>query len=82
VRFTVEDTGRGIAAEKLSSVFEPFVQIDRHLNPESQQGVGLGLAISHDLAVAMNGDLTVKSQVGVGSLFTLTLPRAKPTEQS
>ena len=76
VRITVRDTGRGIPAERLDTIFEPFVQIDRHLTHESQQGVGLGLAISRDLARAMDGDLTVESAVGEGSTFTLILPRA------
>lgn len=43
---------------------------------EERQGIGLGLAISRELARAMNGDLTVESVVGSGSVFTLTLPRA------
>jgi signal transduction histidine kinase len=71
----ITDTGRGIPAEKLESIFEPFVQVDRHLTQSSNQGVGLGLAISRDLAQAMGGDITVESRVGVGSTFTLTLPR-------
>ncbi|HEY7877023.1 MAG TPA: PAS domain-containing sensor histidine kinase [Gemmatimonadaceae bacterium] len=70
----VRDTGRGIPAEKLASVFEPFVQIDRQATHASQQGVGLGLAISRDLARAMGGELTAQSIVGEGSTFTLTLP--------
>ena len=76
IRVHVHDTGRGIAAEQLERVFEPFVQIDRHLTRQAQQGVGLGLAISRELARAMGGDLTVESRVGEGSRFTLTLPRA------
>jgi len=79
VRVLVRDTGRGIPPEKLATVFEPFVQVDRHLTHESQQGVGLGLAISRDLARAMGGDLTAESTVGVGSTFMLTLPRASAT---
>jgi len=74
VALRVADTGRGIPNEKLASVFEPFVQIDRHATHDSQQGVGLGLAISRHLARAMGGDLTVVSVVGAGSTFTLTLP--------
>ncbi len=74
VAVRVADTGRGIPVEKLASVFEPFVQIDRQSTPGSQQGVGLGLAISRHLARAMGGDLTVVSAVGVGSTFTLVLP--------
>ena len=74
VSFTVADTGIGIPPEKLESVFEPFVQIDPMLTRTSQ-GVGLGLAISRDLARGMGGDLRVESRLGVGSSFVLTLPR-------
>jgi signal transduction histidine kinase len=77
VHITVRDTGRGIAPDKLHLVFDPFVQVDRHLTPMSQQGVGLGLAISRDLAQGMGGSLTARSQPGVGSEFELTLPRVR-----
>jgi PAS domain S-box-containing protein len=76
VDFVVKDTGRGIPSDRLVHIFEPFVQIDRHLNHESQQGVGLGLSISKDLARGMHGDLVVESEVAVGSTFTLSLPRS------
>jgi signal transduction histidine kinase len=76
VSITVTDTGRGIPVERLASIFEPFVQIDRHLSPESQQGIGLGLSISRNLARQMGGDLTVVSTVGTGSTFRLVLPAA------
>lgn len=76
VRLRVRDTGIGIPADKLDAIFNPFVQVGRHKMEESQQGVGLGLAISRDLARGMNGDLTVESVVGEGSTFTLSLPRA------
>jgi signal transduction histidine kinase len=72
---SVADTGRGIAADKLTRVFEPFVQVDQRLT-RPHEGVGLGLAISRDLARGMRGDLAVESIVGVGSTFTLTLPAA------
>jgi len=72
----VRDTGRGIAPEKLASIFEPFVQVDRRYKRE-QDGIGLGLAISRELARAMDGDLTVESREGVGSTFVLRLPRAE-----
>jgi signal transduction histidine kinase len=75
VAISVEDTGIGIMADKLASVFEPFVQVDSTLT-RTQEGVGLGLAISRDLARGMGGDLFVKSEVGVGSTFTLTLRAA------
>ena len=71
----VRDTGRGIAADKRARVFDPFVQVDRHLTPSSHQGVGLGLSISRDLAKGMGGQLTVESEVGRGSTFTLSLRR-------
>jgi signal transduction histidine kinase len=51
------------------------VQVDRHLTPTGQQGVGLGLAISRDLARAMGGDIEVTNAVNEGSTFVLTLPR-------
>ena len=78
VRMRVRDTGRGIPAERLEEIFDPFVQLDRRrgLVDASRQGVGLGLAISRELARAMGGDVTVESTPGVGSTFTLRLPRA------
>jgi signal transduction histidine kinase/DNA-binding response OmpR family regulator len=76
VRVRVTDTGVGVRLLDLDRVFEPFVQVDRHLTTATQQGVGLGLSISRDLARAMHGDLTLQSTEGVGSTFTLTLPIA------
>ena len=72
---TVRDTGRGIAADALERVFEPFVQVDARLT-RTQDGIGLGLAISRDLARGMGGDLMAESTLGVGSTFTLSLPAA------
>jgi signal transduction histidine kinase len=69
----VSDTGPGIPREKLESIFEPFVQLSSGL-ADRRGGVGLGLAISRDLARAMAGDLSVESTVGIGSQFTLALP--------
>jgi signal transduction histidine kinase len=70
----VADTGVGIAADKLEAIFEPFMQVTSGLAGRDS-GVGLGLAISRDLARGMAGDLTVESELGVGSTFTLRLPR-------
>jgi len=69
----VEDTGRGIPAEKLEAIFEPYQQsaADDH-----QLGTGLGLAISRQLARLMGGDLTAESEIGAGSRFTVWLPIA------
>jgi signal transduction histidine kinase len=75
VRFTVTDTGRGIAAEQLRMIFEPFVQVGQRL-AGTEVGTGLGLAISRELARGMGGDLIVESTLGVGSVFSLTLPCA------
>lgn len=59
----------------LRGVFEPFVQVDARLT-RTQDGIGLGLAISRDLARGMGGDLMAESTLGVGSTFTLSLPAA------
>jgi signal transduction histidine kinase len=72
---SVHDTGQGIARDKLEWIFEPFVQVDRRYKRE-QEGIGLGLAISRELARAMRGDLTAKSAEKQGSTFELRLPRS------
>lgn len=77
VAFEVEDTGIGIPPEHIEAIFEPFTQVGRSLT-SAHEGAGLGLAISRELARAMEGDLTVVSTVGEGSTFVLTLPRAAP----
>ena len=74
VAIRVADTGRGIAPDKLGTIFDPFVQVDTRLT-RTAGGTGLGLAISRDLARGMAGELTAESELGVGSTFTLTLPR-------
>jgi signal transduction histidine kinase len=74
VRIQVRDTGIGIPADRLKSIFEPFVQVRADFT-RTRDGTGLGLAISRDLARGMGGDLTVESVLGEGSTFTLTLPR-------
>jgi len=73
----VRDTGVGMPADKLETIFEPFVQLDRGQSPQNV-GTGLGLAISRDLARAMGGDLTATSAPDEGSTFTLTVPRRAP----
>lgn len=75
VSLRVTDDGLGIPADKLDAIFEPFVQVDRAYSSTKHQGTGLGLSISRDLARRMNGDLTVRSELGKGSTFELTLPR-------
>jgi signal transduction histidine kinase len=75
VSVRVKDTGIGIQPIDNDRVFEPFVQIDPHLTPPTQQGIGLGLSISRDLARTMDGELTLERTDEAGSLFLLTLPR-------
>lgn len=70
----VRDTGRGIAAEHIEQIFQPFVQVSGA--SDARAGVGLGLATSRHLARRMGGDILVESAQGVGSTFTLRLPAA------
>ena len=70
-RISVHDTGSGIAPGDLDRAFQPFEQVSR----TSTQGAGLGLAISRSLAELHGGALTATSELGIGSVFTLTLPR-------
>ncbi len=72
---TVRDTGPGVPRDRVDDIFEPFVQLGRSLST-GPEGTGLGLAISRDLARAMDGDVTLETEPGVGSLFTLSLPKA------
>jgi signal transduction histidine kinase len=75
-RIAVRDTGCGIPKEHLHRIFDAFVQLDRDRIEPRQRGVGLGLAISRELVQAMGGDLTVTSELGAGSVFTISLPTA------
>ena len=73
-RFQVDviDTGIGIPEEKLECIFDPFVQADNSTTRQFE-GTGLGLAISARLAKALGGNVTVTSELGVGSTFTVTV---------
>ena len=79
VRISVRDNGRGIPPSRLSSIFEPFVQVDQE-HTRDKEGLGLGLAISRELARNMDGDVEVESELGRGSTFTLVLPRGQTAE--
>jgi signal transduction histidine kinase len=73
IAIVVHDSGIGIPPEKLETIFQPFVQLA--MDPAGRHdGVGLGLAISRDLARGMGGDLVAASALGNGAAFTLTLP--------
>lgn len=78
LRFTVSDTGRGIAPEALERIFDAFQQADPQ-TARTHGGTGLGLTISRRLAGLMGGVLTVASQPGQGATFTLHLPFARGT---
>ncbi|HEU0076479.1 MAG TPA: ATP-binding protein, partial [Longimicrobiaceae bacterium] len=73
----VEDTGIGIPPDQVEGVFQRFVQVETG-RTRTRGGAGLGLTISRELAVRMGGDLTLHSEVGVGSTFTLWLPAHPP----
>ncbi len=79
VTIDVEDTGAGIAPEQRRRVFDPFVQVDA-TSTRREGGTGLGLTISRRLARAMGGDLTLRSESGKGSRFTLWLPSGSADE--
>jgi signal transduction histidine kinase len=62
-----KDTGAGIPKEDITKVFDPFYTT-------KEKGTGLGLAVSYDIIKKMNGALDIESQIGKGSVFTITLP--------
>jgi len=74
VEFRVRDTGPGIPSDQLDRIFEPFSRLHR-AEATSQDGTGLGLTISRRLAALLGGEITVDSELGQGSTFSLRLPR-------
>jgi signal transduction histidine kinase len=72
-QFSVQDTGIGIAKEELENIFKAFVQLDSGLN-RAQDGTGLGLSLVYHLTELHNGHISVESEIGKGSRFTVSLP--------
>jgi two-component system sensor histidine kinase BarA len=77
IAMAVSDTGPGIPADQLETIFEKFLQIDQSKTRE-HSGTGLGLAISRELATILGGSIKAESKVGTGSTFTVTLPVRAP----
>ena len=77
VVFSVSDTGIGIAREHLARIFEEFGQVDGPLQRQVK-GTGLGLPLARKLARLLGGDVQVRSEPGVGSTFTATIPARFP----
>jgi PAS domain S-box-containing protein len=71
--FQVKDTGIGIAPDQQQHLFQPFTQVDPSIN-RSYNGLGLGLTLSQQFCRMMGGEITVSSQLGLGSTFTVYLP--------
>jgi len=77
VAFEVSDTGPGIAREHLDRVFDAFWQVDQRMTRKSG-GTGLGLSVARQLARLLGGDVSVRSTIGEGSIFTVDLPHNAP----
>lgn len=79
VRFSVKDTGIGIAPEHVQTLFQDYVQVES-AHQKRLRGVGLGLALCKKFAELLGGQVSVTSEVGVGSTFSLEIPLLLPTK--
>jgi signal transduction histidine kinase len=77
ILLSISDSGRGIPADRLETIFEPFTQLEPTLT-RTMEGIGLGLAISRQLLRGMGSDVKVESTPGVGSRFSVLLRAAAP----
>jgi signal transduction histidine kinase len=80
IHFEVRDSGPGIPAEALERVFDRFYQVDRSRAGGARHGAGLGLAIVQEIVQAHGGRISVRSQPGHGTAFSMVLPLAPPAE--
>ena len=80
VSFKVIDTGEGMSEEGASKIFEVYTQAERSTSAK-HGGTGLGLPLSREMSQMMGGDITLTTELGVGSVFTLKLPRACPQDE-
>ena len=80
-KMAVQDSGIGIPADSVDSIFEPFKQVDSS-DTRRQQGTGLGLSIVKSLIVMMGGTIDITTAIGLGSTFTIVLPRMGPREKT
>jgi len=79
LRIVVSDTGKGIKPEDQEKLFDEFVKVDAKEN-QGIEGTGLGLAITKSLCVAMGGDISMESEYGSGSVFTVVVPQGIESE--
>jgi signal transduction histidine kinase len=79
IRFSVQDHGEGISASELQRIFEPFYRSPKVVAAQIH-GTGLGLALAKRIAEALGGKISIVSELGVGSTFTLHLPAASAPE--
>jgi len=75
VGMTVWDTGIGIPQDRVQAVFERFHRVQSDVFTTNTEGVGIGLHVARSLAQLMGGDISLESELGKGSRFTLSLPR-------
>ena len=76
ILFVVKDNGIGISGENLERIFDSFYQVESSLS-RNYEGTGIGLAISSNFAELLGGQISVQSELGKGSVFSLTLPRVQ-----
>ena len=80
VKIQVKDTGIGIPKDKIDLIFERFWQVDSSLSRKAE-GIGIGLSLVKNFVIALGGTIKVKSSIGKGTIFTITIPDEKKLEE-